>query len=102
MSINKLFLLLNVHDMFFYFEWFFMLSSPTHPQQNTRSSSGWSAERRAKHAAAIRRWKPWLKSTGPKSKAGKRRTARNAFKPHLHTDPLRLLTRALRAQRLSL
>lgn len=69
------------------------------PRQTPRSASGWSAERRAKHAAAIRRWKPWLKSTGPKSRAGKRRAARNAFKSHIYTDPMRLLTLALRAQR---
>jgi hypothetical protein len=44
------------------------------------SNHGWSNERRAKQAAAIRRWKPWLKSTGPISAAGKARVSTNAYK----------------------
>lgn len=42
---------------------------------------GWTAERRAKQAQAIRRWKPWLKSSGPVTSEGKSRVARNAYKP---------------------
>lgn len=64
-----------------------------------RRTSGWSPERRASHAAAIRRWKPWEKSTGPRTAAGKARAAQNAAKPHLKTDPDRLLDQAVRAQR---
>ncbi len=37
----------------------------------------WTAERRAKQAAAIHGWKPWAKSTGPKTEEGKQRSARN-------------------------
>ncbi len=44
------------------------------------SNDCWSDERRAKQAAAIRRWKPWLKSTGPISAAGKARVSTNAYK----------------------
>jgi hypothetical protein len=40
--------------------------------------SGWTDERRARQAEAIRRWAPWTKSTGPKSAAGKAVSARNA------------------------
>ena len=42
--------------------------------------SSWTPERRAQQAEAIRRWKPWEQSTGPRSEAGKARTSRNADK----------------------
>ncbi|HHZ64022.1 MAG TPA: hypothetical protein EYN67_05440 [Flavobacteriales bacterium] len=42
--------------------------------------SAWSEERRQRHAEAIRRWKPWEKSTGPRTTEGKRRVAQNAYK----------------------
>ncbi|GAA4417817.1 hypothetical protein GCM10023090_01960 [Acidovorax lacteus] len=44
------------------------------------SSKGWTPERRAQQAARIREQQPWLKSTGPKSAAGKATVSRNAFK----------------------
>jgi hypothetical protein len=40
--------------------------------------NGWTEERRARQAAAIRRWRPWERSTGPRTAAGKARAARNA------------------------
>ena len=40
----------------------------------------WSPERRAKQAAMIHTWRPWAKSTGPRSPVGKERVARNAWK----------------------
>lgn len=49
------------------------------PSQSPQSK-GWSPERRAKHAAAIRNWAPWGKSTGPRTRAGKARSATNSFK----------------------
>lgn len=68
-------------------------------------SSGWSPERRAKQAEAIRRWKPWLQSTGPKSASGKARASRNAYKGG-HWQLLRqlrkILSAALRDQRVDL
>jgi len=42
--------------------------------------SGWTPERRARQAEAIRRWKPWAKSSGSRSDAGKARSSRNADK----------------------
>jgi hypothetical protein len=39
--------------------------------------SGWTDERKAKQRIAIQRWKPWEKSTGPRTEYGKRETANN-------------------------
>ena len=39
---------------------------------------GWTEERRKKQAEAIRKWKPWEKSTGSRTEAGKERTRLNA------------------------
>jgi hypothetical protein len=52
------------------------------PKQTIGSttSNGWTAERRRKQAKAIRRWKPWRKSTGPRTHAGKRGVAQNAYR----------------------
>ena len=43
-------------------------------------SISWTPERRARQAATIQRWKPWEKSTGPRTPEGKAVVARNAFK----------------------
>jgi hypothetical protein len=43
-------------------------------------ANGWTHERKAKQRAAIYRWRPWDKSTGPKTEAGKRAVAGNAWK----------------------
>lgn len=61
-------------------------------------ASGWTPERRAKQAAAIRRWKPWTRSTGPRTEAGKDRARLNAYKGG-ERPMLRMLARALRDQR---
>ncbi len=37
-------------------------------------------EHRAKRAESIRRWKPWEKSTGPKTTEGKSKSALRGFK----------------------
>ena len=43
-------------------------------------SSGWSPERRARQAELIHQWRPWEKTTGPKTAEGKAVVARNAWK----------------------
>ena len=43
-------------------------------------TSAWTPERRARQAALIRTWRPWEKSTGPRTDGGKARTARNGDK----------------------
>ena len=56
--------------------------------------SGWTPERKAKQATAIQSWKPWQKSTGPKSLSGKTKVSRNAFKGG-NRSAMRRLTSAL-------
>jgi hypothetical protein len=41
-------------------------------------ANGWTSERRAQQAQAIRRWRPWEHATGPRTADGKARSARNA------------------------
>lgn len=65
-------------------------------------ANGWTPERRARQAALIRIWRPWEKSTGPRSDEGKARTAHNGFKGgHRATlrELARVLNEALREQR---
>ena len=64
-------------------------------------SNGWTPERRARQAELIRTWRPWEKSTGPRTKAGKARAARNPWKGGVR-GVLRDLARALRQQRCEL
>ena len=42
-------------------------------------ANGWTAERRARQSAAIRRWSPWQRSTGPRTTEGKAIASRNAY-----------------------
>lgn len=58
----------------------------------------WTAERCRRQSELIQRWKPWKKSTGPRTRKGRARVARNAYKGGTRTV-LRGLARALRAQR---
>lgn len=43
-------------------------------------ANGWTPERRARQAEAIRRWKPWEQSTGPRTAEGKARTKMNGYR----------------------
>lgn len=52
-----------------------MKNSSVHPW-------GWTDERRAKQAQAIRQWQPWRASTGPVTPEGKARSSQNASKPN--------------------
>jgi len=65
-------------------------------------TNGWTAERRARQSAAIRTWRPWERSTGPRSVAGKSRVSLNAWKGGQRQQwraIARLLAHELRAQR---
>ncbi|MCP9761072.1 hypothetical protein EGI20_17645 [Aquitalea sp. S1-19] len=48
-------------------------------------ANGWTPERRAKQAELIRQWRPWEKSTGPKTETGKTISCRNATRHGLYT-----------------
>jgi hypothetical protein len=60
-------------------------------------ANGWAAERKARQAALIQGWKPWERSTGPKTTEGKTRVARNAYKGGIRVE-LRALARLLRSK----
>lgn len=73
--------------------------TPQPAPAQTPQSRGWSPARRAAQAEAIRRWRPWAKSTGPKTAAGKARVAQNAAKASARSrlpDPDRRMKRALK------
>lgn len=54
---------------------------------------GWTQERKAKQRKAIYAWRPWEKSTGPKTAGGKAAVSGNAFK---HGGRSRSLLREIR------
>ena len=60
-------------------------------------ANGWTPERRERQAKLIQQWRPWEKSTGPKTKAGKAVASQNAFKGGTW-KLLRELAAALREQ----
>jgi len=59
-------------------------------------ANGWTPERRARQAELILTWRPWEKSTGPRSTDGKARSASRGFKGG-HRAMLRELVRDVNA-----
>jgi len=63
----------------------------------------WSAERRARQAELVKTWRPWLRSTGPKTPTGETKSAANAVKHGTRSrqaiEELRELRQALRQSR---
>lgn len=59
--------------------------------------NGWTPERRARQAELIRSWKPWVKSTGPRSLEGKERVSCNAWKGGYRAE-LRELSKMVNAE----
>lgn len=53
----------------------------------------WTPKRRQQQSKAIHGWKPWNRSTGPRTPAGKARVSRNALK-HGQTTARALAERA--------
>ncbi len=60
--------------------------------------NGWTPERRQQQAVAIKRWKPWQQSTGPRTNEGKVAASRNAWKGG-HRPLFRAMAEAMRGQR---
>ena len=48
-------------------------------------AKGWTLARRRRQAVAIRKFKPWLKSTGPKTPTGKSISSQNALQHGLRS-----------------
>ena len=59
----------------------------------------WTPEQKAAQAEKIKNWKPWEKSTGPKTRGGKRRARMNALTHGFHTPEHKVLRQALKLQR---
>ena len=67
--------------------------------------TGWTSERRIRQAVLIANWKPWERSTGPRSKRGKAKVAMNARKHGMrsagtiaHLSEMRSVLRRLACQ----
>lgn len=60
-------------------------------------ANGWTSERRARQATLILTWKPWERSTGARTAAGKARSSRNADRPGSLNRQMRELEREVRA-----
>jgi len=43
-------------------------------------ANGWTLKRRLKQSQGIQRWRPWERSTGPRTQEGKARSSRNRDK----------------------
>jgi hypothetical protein len=71
----------------------------TNPVPVRRHKNGWTPERRARQAAAIRNWRPWTRSTGPRTESGKRRVRNNGWKTGMSSQAMRQLRQAMKKQR---
>ncbi|MBU6374354.1 MAG: hypothetical protein KJS97_16655 [Alphaproteobacteria bacterium] len=61
-------------------------------------AKAWTPEQREAQRQAIQRWRPWEKTTGPKTEDGKRRSAMRAYKGGQRAKA-REIARALREHR---
>ncbi|MDB5491218.1 MAG: hypothetical protein JWO78_1067 [Micavibrio sp.] len=64
-----------------------------------QSRSGWTPQRRRAQAARLRAARPWLRSTGPRTAAGKAVSAQNGVRHGARSEEMARVNRALRAQR---
>jgi len=53
-------------------------------------ANGWTSERRSWQAQLIHKWRPWERSTGPRTPEGKARVSRNADKGGLRATLIKL------------
>ena len=61
--------------------------------------NGWTDERRAKMREAVKRWRPWEKSTGPRTKRGRKKSSANAMKHGYRGKAWRDFNRLMARQR---
>lgn len=61
-------------------------------------ANGWTEERKARQRSLIQDWKPWAKSSGPKSASGKRTVSQNSLKHGRRSRVLIAQRRQLRRQ----
>jgi len=61
-------------------------------------ANGWTPDRRRRQSLLIHRWRPWERSTGPRTVMGKARVARNAYKGGMRPQ-VRVLASVLRELR---
>ena len=59
-----------------------------------KMANGWTPERRARQAEAIQSWRPWERSSGPQTAAGKAAVSRNGYKGGVRPEMRRLLASA--------
>ena len=64
----------------------------------TAKSTGWTPEKRARAAARLQNNKPWQKSTGPTTAAGKEAIKNNAYKHGFRSEDYREILRLLSLQ----
>lgn len=62
------------------------------------AARSWTQEQRERQREAIQSWKPWERSSGPKTPEGKARVSRNGWKGGTR-QMLRELSQVLREQR---
>ena len=67
----------------------------------TRKKNGWTLERRYLQSLRIQEWRPWLKSTGPRTYAGKARASLNGCKADTASDAFlrQVAARAVRLEK---